>query len=235
MSESSIRGAALTEEMLAFLKSVDSPTIANAIEPFGVRDRSDGYIGGSIQCQFPDLGVMVGRALTVTMTNTVGGPPASRDGYWRMWDALEAMEGPVVLAIADASGAPHRVAYAGEIMVSIAQKLGAVGMVTDGALRDVDEVHALGFHYFMRYPVVSHANFEIVSVGEPIVLDGQRVVTGDLLHGDRNGIVIIHDETLAELKDAVERVRTSERADMDFIRGADFSLAGFKQRKGYGS
>jgi regulator of RNase E activity RraA len=221
-------------ETLAFLRSIDSPTIANAVETFNVRDRCDGFVGGAIQCQFPDLGVMVGRALTVTMSNSYG-PPASRSGYWRMWDALEAMEGPVVLAIADGSGATHRVAYSGEIMASLAKRLGAVGMVTDGALRDVDEVHAMGFHYFMKYAVVSHANFEITSVGDPIVLDGERIHTGDLLHGDRNGIVVIPESVLPGLQDAVAGIRTGEAADMAYIRGADFSLSDLKMRKGYGN
>ena len=56
---------AFSDEQLEFLKSVDSPTIANAIEPFQLRDRTDGYIGGNIGCLYPDLGVMVGQALTV--------------------------------------------------------------------------------------------------------------------------------------------------------------------------
>ncbi len=182
-------------ESLAFLERVDSPTIANAVETFDDRDRTEGFIGGRVQCQFPDLGVMVGRALTVTASNAPGAV-APRDGYWQMWDALAAAEGPVVIAIADASGEPHRVAYAGEVMATIAKRLGAVGMVTDGALRDVDEVHAMGFHYFMQFPVVSHANFEITSVGEPITLDGEEIRTGDILHGDRNGIVVIPDDVL---------------------------------------
>jgi regulator of RNase E activity RraA len=222
----------IPEASLAFLRGVDSPTIANAVEPFEVRDRTEGFIGGRVQCQFPDLGVMVGRALTVTMSNAPGAV-ASRDGYWRMWDALAAMAGPVVLAIADASGAPERVAYAGEVMTTIAQRLGAVGMVTDGALRDVDEVYNLGFHYFMQYPVVSHANFEITSVGEPIVLDGQEVRTGDILHGDRNGIVIVPDEVLDGLPAAVDRIREREADTMAFVRGADFDYAELKQRSGY--
>ncbi|CAN0464265.1 unnamed protein product, partial [Phaeothamnion confervicola] len=193
---------------LAFLRGVDSPTVANAIEPFAVRDRCDGFIGGQIQCQFPDLGPMVGRALTVTMANAHG-PVAGREGYWRLWEALEACSGPVVLTVADASGAPHRVAFAGEIMATLAQRLGAVGMVTDGAFRDVAEVHALGMHYFMKYPVVSHANFWIASVGEPVMLDGERIATGDLLHGDRNGIVVIPDAVVPDLEGAVERVRAN--------------------------
>lgn len=222
----------LTDAQLAFLRSVDSPTIANAIEPFEVRDRCEGFIGGQVQCQFPDLGVMVGRAVTVTMSSAPG-PVAGRDGYWKMWDAVEAAEGPVVIAIQDVSGAPHRCAYSGEMMATLAQRLGAVGMVTDGALRDVDEVHAIGFHYFMRYPVVSHGNFWIDSVGEPIELDGQRVEPGDILHGDRNGIVIVPDDVLDGLPDAVATVRERERNQLEYMRGDAFSLADLKQRSGY--
>jgi 4-hydroxy-4-methyl-2-oxoglutarate aldolase len=224
----------MTDQQLAFLTSVDSPTVANAIEQFKVRPLTDGFIGGVVQCSFPELGPMVGRALTVTMRNP-GDRAASREGYWRMWEELDAMTGPVVLMIADESGAPQRVAYAGEIMSRLARRLGAVGMVTDGALRDVAEVRALGFHYFMRYPVVSHANFEIATVGEPIDLDGQRVLTGDLVHGDANGIVLIPWEILPDLPDAVETVRTAEAGDMAYIDGDDFTLDGLKDRKGYGS
>ncbi|RDH75048.1 RraA family protein [Mycolicibacterium moriokaense] len=219
---------------LQFLRSVDSPTIANAIERFQVRPLTDGFIGGEVRCSFPELPPMVGRALTVTMRNP-GDRKASRAGFWRMWEQLEAMDGPTVLMIADESGAPQRVAYAGEIMARLARRLGAVGMVTDGALRDLAEVRALGLHYFMRYPVVSHANFEIAGVGDPIELDGQRVVTGDLAHGDANGIVLIPWEIMPDLADAVDKVRTSEAADMAYIDSDEFTLTGFKDRRGYGS
>jgi len=225
---------ALSEDTLAFLREVDSPTIANAIETFELRERCDGFIGGAVECRFPEFGVMAGRAVTVKMASSPG-KPASRDGYWRMWDALEAMEGPAVLAIQDVSGAPHRCAYAGEMMATLAQRLGAVGMVTDGALRDVDEVRALGFHYFMRYAVVSHGNFEIVSVGEAIELDGQRVEHGDLLHGDRNGIVIVPDAAFGGLPEAVAGIRERERAQLEYMRSDAFSLADLKHRSGYGS
>jgi 4-hydroxy-4-methyl-2-oxoglutarate aldolase len=224
----------LTMEDISVLQSVDSPTVANAIERFKVRPLTDGFIGGEVRCSFPEFSPMVGQALTVTMRNP-GDRPASREGYWRMWEQLEAIAGPAVLMIADESGAPQRVAYAGEIMSRLARRLGAVGMVTDGALRDLAEVRALGFHYFMRYPVVSHANFEIASVGEPVQLDGQQVSTGDLVHGDANGIVLIPWEILSELPAAVDEVRTAETADMAYIESDEFTLTGFKDRKGYGS
>jgi 4-hydroxy-4-methyl-2-oxoglutarate aldolase len=224
--------ATLSKDHLAFLRSVDSPTIANAVETFKVRDRTDGFLGGAIRCLFPDLGVMVGQALTVTVGNEPG-EPASRNGYWRMWEALEQMPGPSVLVMHDVSGRPSRCAYAGEVMATLAQRLGVVGMVTDGGYRDVDEVHALAMHYYAAFHVVSHGNFSIVDVGVPVELDGQRVETGDILHGDVNGIVIVPTQTLDGLPDAVAQIRDREHRVMQFIRGDSFSLDGVKSGRGY--
>lgn len=224
--------ATMTDEQLEFLRSVDSPTIANAIEPAKARDRTEGFIGGTVKCLFPDLAPMVGYALTVTMNNQ-GGPVAGRDGYWRMWQYLEQMPKPSVLVVQDVSGAPTRVALAGEVMSTLAQRLGAVGMVTDGAFRDVHEVHALGFHYFARYVVVSHGNFDVVEVGEPVTLDGCEVRTGDIVHGDANGVVVIPAEVVAGLPAAVNEVRVKERQTMDFIKSDEFSLAQLIRNSGY--
>ncbi|MEU1972010.1 RraA family protein [Microbacterium sp. NPDC019599] len=223
----------LTQSDLTYLRGIDSPTIANALERLSLRDRSEGYIGGSVQCAFPELGTMVGTALTVTVDDAVG-RPARQDGYWRLWETLEALPGPTVIVMKDASGTPSRVAYAGEIMVTLALRLGAIGIVTDGALRDVAEVREKGFHYFMRYPVVSHANFELSKVGDPVWIDGQVVRTGDILHGDANGIVIVPWDGLAVLRDAVAAVQSSERRDLDFIDGPDFTLEAYKAIRGYG-
>jgi regulator of RNase E activity RraA len=222
----------ISPEQIEFLKSVDSPTIANAIETFNVRDRIEGFIGGSVRSLLPDLGVMVGYALTVTMMNEPG-EIAGRDGYWRMWETLAEMPKPSVLAIQDVSGRPTRCAYAGEVMATLAQRLGAVGMVTDGGFRDLNEVHLLGMHYFASYAVVSHSNFKIVDVGAPITLDGQRIETGDIFHGDINGIVIVPPAVVPDLPDAVNAIRDRERRLMEFIKSDRFNLADAKANRGY--
>lgn len=224
--------SAFTADQVDYLKTVDSPTVANAVETFNVRDRTDGYIGGSVGSLFPDLGVMVGQALTVKMINP-SGPSASRDGYWDMWEALEQMPSPAILVMQDASGRPSRYAMAGEVMATLAQRLGAVGMVTDGGYRDIDEVHALRMHYFASQVVVSHGNFGIADVGAPVELDGQIVRTGDVLHGDRNGIVIVPPETLDRLKEAVDAIHDRERRFMDFLKSDRFTLADAKAGTGY--
>jgi 4-hydroxy-4-methyl-2-oxoglutarate aldolase len=219
-------------ERLAFLRSVDSPTISNAIENLRSRDRCDGYIGGSVRCMFPELGVMLGHALTVTMDSQPG-PVADREGHGRMWEALLMTPRPSVVVVKDLTGAPSRCAYFGEVMASVAKACGAVGVITDGGLRDIAEVRAMGLHYFAPHAVVSHGNFRIVDVGAAVTLDGQRIESGDLLHGDLNGIVIVPTELLPRLPEAVEQVRQKERAMMDYIRGPDFDLKGFRDLGGY--
>lgn len=232
MSSFTSPARALSDAQVAYLKSIDSPTIANAVETFKLRDRTDGYIGGSVASLFPDLGVMVGQALTVKMANP-SGDAAGRDGYWAMWEALEKMPSPSVIVIQDVSGQPSRYAMAGEVMATFAKRLGAVGMVSDGGFRDIDEVHALGLHYFASLVVVSHGNFEIVDVGSPVELDGQIVNTGDILHGDRNGIVIVPEAALAGLKEAVDGIRDRESRFMGFLRSDKFNLADAKAGNGY--
>ena len=222
----------IAKKHLEFLKGVDSPTVANAIEPFKVRDRTEGFIGGEVKSLFPEMPPMVGTALTVRMTNRPG-PIAPREPWWDMFEALSEIPAPSVLVVQDISGHASRVALAGEVMATLATRLGAVGMVTDGGLREVYEVRALGFGYFAKYVVVSHANFDIVDIGNPITLDGQVVRTGDILHGDANGIVIVPREVLDGLPEAVEEVRTRERATMDYIKSAEYSIAEAKKRAGY--
>ena len=133
----------ITEGDLAFLRGVDSPTVANAVEPFGVRDRTEGFIGGNVRALFPDLPPTVGYALTVTM-NDEPGPVKGREGFWAMFEALARVPAPSVVVVQDTSGHPERVAFCGEVMATMAQRLGAVGYVTDGTVRDVHEVRALG-------------------------------------------------------------------------------------------
>lgn len=231
MSTFTVPDFALDAATVDWLKKYDSPTVANAVETFKVRDRTEGYIGGYVRALY-DAGVMVGQALTVTIGQRPG-KVAGRDGYWAMWEALSQMPSPTVIVMQDVSGAPERYACAGEVMATMAKRLGAVGMVVDGGLRDLHEVQALGFHYYAAFPVVSHGNFEILDVGIPITLDGQEIRTGDILHGDTNGIVVIPNDILDGLEAAINVIRDREARFMNFIRSEAFTLEQAKAGTGY--
>jgi hypothetical protein len=91
----------LTPEQLAALRAIDSPTVANAIEAFDVRDRTVGYPGFEIRCLFPDLPVTLGYAVTATGDSSTPGNPKSREGLYRLWAALASAPKP-------ADGKPER-------------------------------------------------------------------------------------------------------------------------------
>lgn len=222
----------LRPDELDALRRVDSPTLSNAIERFGVRPRCAGFAAMDLRCAFPELGSMVGFAVTCTADSTTEGRPDT-GGLLRLWSALEAAPKPAVLVIKDVGSEPRRSCHMGEVMATTAKALGAVGCATDGGLRDVLEVRALGgFHYFSPGFVVSHGQPVICDVNVPVEICGLPVLPGDLLHGDLNGLLTVPPLDVAELMAHVERVRVEERALMEFVRQPGFTVARLRERLG---
>ena len=176
---------------------------------------------------------MVGAALTVTMGDEPG--PVKSQGRL-LGDVRRARDvpAPSVIVVQDRSGRPTRVAYCGEVMATMAQRLGAAGYVTDGTVRDVAEVRALGLPYFASG--VSRVARQLLRRGRRgrRELDGQVVRTGDVLHGDANGIVIVPREVLADLPGAVAEIRAARRASCSsYVRSDAFTLDGASSLTGY--
>ena len=221
----------LTPEQLAALAAIDSPTVSNAIERFKVRRRIDGYADRDLRCAFPQLGTMLGYAVTCTADSTTEGR-ADGAGLIGLWAALEAAPKPAVLVIKDVGPTPKKGCHMGEIMATTAKVLGAVGCVSDGALRDVKEVESLGdFHYFCPGFVVSHGQPVILDVNVPVEIHGLPIAPGDLLHGDMNGLLVVPDAIAADLAAACDDVRQEEWALLDLIRAPGFTVEKLRQWK----
>src|SRR5579859_3569677 len=209
----------LSHEQLSALRRIDSPTIANAIETFKVRPRVAGYVGYDIRCIFPELPPTVGYAVTCTVDSTTEGRQGI--GFQKLYDLLATAPKPAIVVMQDVGGDRLHSCHAGEIMSTQMKQLGAIGILTDGGLRDVKEVRALGgFHYFCAGLVVSHGNPICVSVGEAVTISSMRVAMGDLLHGDVNGILTIPDECATQVADAAYRIWSDEGETLQRITGS---------------
>lgn len=219
-----------TLEELSALRAIDSPALANAVEHFRVRPRSVGYAGYELRCAFPELGSIVGYAVTCTADSTTDSRQDA-DGLLRLWEAVERAPGPAVIVIQDIGPDPVRGCHMGEVMATTARALGAVGCVSDAGLRDVAEVRALGFQYFCPGFVVSHGNAVIVEVGVSVEIFGLAVSSADLLHGDVNGLLSVPNIPTADLIAQVQAVRAEERALMDFIRQPGFTVEKLRARQ----
>jgi regulator of RNase E activity RraA len=88
----------------------------------------------------------------------------------------------------------------------------------------------MGFQYFARGKVASHAYSRIVRVGVPIQVCGLPIQPGDLLHGDENGLLLVPKAGLEKLPQAVDQVRNRERELMELVRGESFSLDKLRSR-----
>ena len=203
----------LTPTQFDALRRIDSPTIANAIETFRIRPRVNGYVGFDIRCIFPDLPPTVGYAVTCTVDSTTEGREGI--GFNQLYELLATAPKPAIVVMQDVGADRLHSCHAGEVMSTRMKGLGAVGILTDGGLRDVREVGALGgFQYFCAGLVVSHGNPICVSVGDEVTISGMRVKPGDLLHGDVNGVVHVPDEVAGNVAEAAYRVWEQEGETM---------------------
>jgi 4-hydroxy-4-methyl-2-oxoglutarate aldolase len=213
--------ARLSYEQLSTLRRIDSPTIANAIETFKVRPRVAGYVGYDIRCIFPDLPPTVGYAVTCTVDSTTEGRQGI--GFQQLYDLLTKAPRPAIVVMQDVGTDRLHSCHAGEIMSTLMKRLGAIGILTDGGLRDVKEVRALGnFQYFCAGLVVSHGNPICVSVGDEVTISGMRICMGDLLHGDVNGVVSIPKECADQVAEAAQRVWAEEGETLRHIASPEF-------------
>lgn len=214
--------ALLTEQQLAELRAIDSPTIANAIETFNIRPRVAGYVGYDVRCLIPGLGTMLGYAVTCKGDSTTEGRQVER-AHQQLYQAIVNSPQPAVVVIQDDGNDRLHSCHAGEMMATTMMRCGAVGLVSDGGLRDILEIKALGgFHYYGAGLVVSHGNPLIYDVGAEVTISGLTIRPGDLLHGDENGIVVIPAEIADKVAAAAMEVRRREQARLEEINSPDF-------------
>jgi 4-hydroxy-4-methyl-2-oxoglutarate aldolase len=222
----------LTEAELDQLRAIDSPTIANAIEPFGVRPLTSGFMGMDIKCMFPDFGVMVGYAVTAKVDSQTEDAESDRSVLWNVIKAIDESPKPAVLVYEDASPRNSHSCHFGDSLATLTQRVGAIGLVTNGGVRDLTGVRELGFHYFAPGVTVSHGNYRYVSAGEPVEVSGVRVVPGDLIHADENGVVLIPAEIARDVITKAKEIQETEGETMSFYRGPDFTLGEVAKRFG---
>lgn len=220
--------ANLTQDQLAALRAIDSPTIANAIEEFDARDRRAGYMDGSIRCIYPELDEIVGYAYTITFKNRGPDDPPMRQEWIKALEHAQALPTPRILVARDASKDVPAALF-GEIMCTMLTRLDFAGVITDGAVRDLNEVRELGLQYFASGVIVSHGQITVESYATPVTVAGLTVNPGDLLHADCNGVVQIPAEIAADVAAKAEEVRQDEGKLLEALADPAFTLEKFKK------
>lgn len=218
----------VSESQFAFLRSVDTPTVCNLIEIAAPARRGAGYTVTHLHCPFPDLPPMVGFAKTVTIRsrNAVSGPSymAKRMDYL---DYIAAAPQPGVVMIEDKDQPAGYGAFWGEVQTNVHKALGCLGTVTNGSIRDIGQV-AEGFQMLAGSVSPSHAYVHVVEFGVPVTIHGMEVMSGDLIHADRHGAVVVPADKIGEMKKANAGLADREAKIIKAARAPDMTVEKLK-------
>ncbi|HTX35125.1 MAG TPA: RraA family protein [Bryobacteraceae bacterium] len=217
----------LSDADLKLLAQYDTPTISNVIELFAVRPRNAGYMDGRIRACFPEMPPIVGYASTATMRTAYA--RAEGDVYGSLDEQLARfaeLPGPAIVVFQDLDD-PAVGATFGEVMCTSYQSFGAVGIITSGPARDLDQVRRRGFAAFSNGVVASHSYSHTTSIHQPVRVGGLEVRAGDLLHADANGVCGIPLGIAAEVAQVAEEFVAAEACVMQFADSGSRDLAGY--------
>jgi len=215
----------IAPDLLEKLSRLDSCSVANAIETFGVRLRNTGFADSTIHCMFEDYPPLAGYAATVRIRTTE--PPMEGESYFYRLDWLDHVMSiplPRVLVIEDMDRQRGLGALVGAMHANILRAVGCLGMVTNGAVRHLEAARALNFQMFARNLSVSHSYAHVYDFGGPVEIGQMKVSPGDLLHGDRHGIQTVPLEIAEKVPAVAQRMRAEEQEMMEFCRSEEFTV-----------
>ena len=209
----------MTKEQIELLQACDTCVVADAIESFGVRLRNEGIATGGFRCLFKSLPPMVGYAATCKVRSTdppmVGSRYVERIDWWQ--HIFEVPE-PTVVVMQDIDHQPGTGAFFDKVHANVFRSLGCVGAITNGAARELPGTEASGFQVFAGGIAISRAYMHIVEFGKPVEVGGLTIHPGDLIHGDRHGIVTIPEELELKLPVAALALREKKQKLIDLSR-----------------
>jgi regulator of RNase E activity RraA len=159
----------------------------------------------------------------------------ARTGLYREVHHVDPAENPYRLEIAliddlrgddvavFACGGSTRIAPWGELLTTAARARGAAGCVTDGFVRDIRAIRALGFPVFHRgiAPLDSKGRGVVAAIDVPIRCAGVAIAPGDLVVGDADGVVVVPRAVEARaVARAFEKVASEDRTREELAAGA---------------
>jgi len=222
----------ISPDVLEKLKSYDTPTICNALEVVDSSRRLTGFTTKPLVAPFPDLPPMVGYARTATIRSThpheldTKAARAQRIAYY---EYVASGPGPQIVVIQDLDG-PDRGfgAFWGEVQSTVHKALGCVGVITDGCIRDIPQ-WAPGLNVLAGSIAPSHAHVHLADFGKEVRVAGMVVRSGDLIHADRHGAVVIPHELAEKVPAACELMARKEAVILEMARKPGFNVEMLKE------
>lgn len=195
--------AAVDRALIERLQGYSTPTIMNGLKRLGIApDAFEVFDRSVVGCMSPELGARCGFAVTRRVATRRTGPVPVASGI-APDQGLSAIPGPRFLVVENVGEWQGPVCIWGDVTSHINRALDCTAGVTNGPVRDLPEMAALGFQSFAGGAAVGGGHVELLDINIDVVVAGVRVSPGDLIHGDRHGVVKIPADYAARLPAAI--------------------------------
>jgi regulator of RNase E activity RraA len=216
----------LTAADFRALRALDTPTVCNALELVAPQRRLHGYNTQPLRCLYPDLPPMVGFARTGTIRAAEPSfrkPDEDRAMRLRWYEYVDKGPKPSVVLLQDLDALPGYGSFWGEVNSHVHRGLGALGVITNGSVRDIP-MNAKGFQMLAGSVMPSHAWVHVVDVGVPVSICGMSARSGDLIHADMHGAVVIPLDVARKVAEAARLLARREAVIISASKKKGFSF-----------
>ena len=221
----------MQDTLLDVLRSVDTPTVCNAIEAAQGKRGFNNFTKATMVASAPEEKSVVGYALTAKIAATSAPEESAESVKERRMAYYKYMaEGqrPSVAVIEDCDFPNCVGAFWGEINTTVHKGFGVSGVVTNGVVRDLGDLPT-GFPVIAGSIGPSHAFVHVREFGKPVSVFGLAVEEGDLVHADRHGALVIPSLVIPSLQHAIEKLIATERLVLDPASKPDFDFDAFAE------
>ncbi len=202
----------LAHSELLELKRWNTPTIYNGWEQITNRDSGKECFNLEETMDFmPFMGSMVGYAVTVVIEPGNAEHPKNNPNAWQQYrEYVASVPGPKIVVVQDLDKPWVLGSFWGEVNANIHKALGCVGTITDGSIRDLDEMHNAGFKALAKRLSVGHAHSIPVRWNCDVEVFGTHIRPGQLVHADKHGFLAIPKEDEPRLLEAARFMDSNE-------------------------
>lgn len=221
----------MTPELLDLLRRVDTPTVCNAIEVVEGTRGFDRFTRGTMLCSDAGAGALVGVARTAKIAAAAPADESPEVIRARRMDYYRHMATgprPALAVVEDLDGANAVGAFWGEINTSVHKGFGLSGALTNGVMRDLGDLPE-GFPVIAGSVGPSHAFVHVREIGTPVRLFGLTIADGDWIHADRHGALVIPEDYLPALGEAIGKLQATEAIVLDAARAPGFDFEAFEK------
>ena len=194
------------------LKRWNTPTIYNGWEQITKGNPgADAFNVEETRDFMPQMGPMVGYAVTLVIEPSNAAHRQTNPNAGEEYRSyIASLPGPKIVVVQDLDK-PGTIGSAwGEVSANMHRALGCVGTITDGAIRDVDEMTNAGFKALARRLCVGHAHVHPVRWGCEVEVFGRKIAPGDLIHADKHGFLVIAPDEQPHILEAARFMDANE-------------------------